>query len=108
MERTALARAYYDALDEQNYDRLADLLATGFTQSRPDRTFEGRDRFVRFMREGRPQTDTTHPVDGVFERDNGVAVEGRLLSSDGDLIARFVDVFAFDGDRIAEIRTYTR
>lgn len=103
-----MARAYYDALDDQTYDRLADLLAPDFAQSRPDRAFEGRDRFLEFMREERPQTDTSHPVDAVFERSDGVAVEGRLIGSDGNLIAAFVDVFAFDGDRIAEIRTYTR
>jgi ketosteroid isomerase-like protein len=108
MDRTATARAYYDALDVGEYDRLADLLAPDFSQTRPDRTFEGRDRFVRFMREERPQTDTSHPVDAVYERDDGVAVEGRLLASDGSQIAAFVDAFSFDGDRIAAIRTYTR
>lgn len=108
MDRTATARAYYEALDEEAYDRLADLLAPDFSQSRPDRRFDGRDRFIQFMREERPQTDTSHPVDAVFEHPDSVAVEGRLLSRDGDLIAAFVDVFAFDGDRIVEIRTYTR
>ena len=108
MEQTAVARAYYDALDAGDYDALADLLAPDFSQSRPDRTFEGRDRFVEFMREERPQTDTSHPIDAVYERGGGVAVEGRLLASDGEPIARFVDVFAFEDDRIAEIRTYTR
>jgi len=59
----ALARAYYDALDAGEYDRLASLLAPEFVQRRPDRTFEGRDRFVAFMRDERPNTDTTHAVD---------------------------------------------
>lgn len=108
MDRTAVARAYYDALDGGDYDLLADLLAPGFTQSRPDRTFEDRDRFVEFMREERPQTDTSHPIDAVYEREAGMAVEGRLLASDGGLITRFVDVFAFEGEQITEIRTYTR
>lgn len=108
MDQTALARAYYDALDEGDYDRLADLLASDFSQSRPDRRFEGRDRFVQFMREERPQTDTSHPIDAVYERDEGVAVEGRLFASDGTQLAAFVDVFSFADGRIAEIRTYTR
>ncbi|MCU4800665.1 nuclear transport factor 2 family protein [Halobacteria archaeon HArc-gm2] len=108
MDRTAMARAYYEALDDGEYDRLTDLLAPDFSQSRPDRRFDGRDRFVGFMRDERPENDTAHPVDAVFERSDGVAVEGRLLASDGDLIAAFVDVFAFDGDQIAEIRTYTQ
>ncbi len=120
MDRPATARAYYRALDEHDYDLLADLLASDFRQERPDRTLDGRERFVRFMREERPQTDTTHAVDGVYERgpeagggsadgaDVGVAVEGRLRKADGDLIVRFVDVFSFVGGEIAAIRTYTR
>lgn len=108
MDQTAVARAYYDALDEGDYDRLAELLAPEFTQRRPDRTFEGPDRFVQFMREERPQTDTSHPIDAVYERADGVAVEGRLLASDGSRIATFVDVFSFEAERITGIRTYTR
>lgn len=108
MEQRAVARDYYDALDGHDYEVLADLLASGFVHDRPDTTLEGRQRFVRFMREERPQTDTSHPIDAVYERDDGVAVEGRLLSSDGRLIAAFVDVFSFENGKVAEIRTYTR
>jgi ketosteroid isomerase-like protein len=117
-DREAAARAYYRALDEGDYDALAGLLAPEFVHVRPDRTLEGRDRFVRFMREERPQTDTTHPIDGVFasadggtESDAGtdaVAVRGRLLDSDGERITGFVDVFAFEDGAVASIHTYTR
>lgn len=119
------ARAYYRALDEGDYELLAALLAEDFVHDRPDRTIEGRERFVRFMREERPQTDTTHPVDAVFEADGGtqpqgprassgqppgdaVAVRGRLLDADGDPIVGFVDVFEFGADRVQRIETYTR
>jgi len=108
------ARAYYRALDAGDYDLLGALLAAEFVHDRPDRSIEGRERFVRFMREERPQTDTTHPVDTVFEADGSgasdgaVAVRGRLLDADGDRIARFVDVFTFGSDRIARVETYTR
>ena len=119
------ARAYYRALDTGDYDLLAALLAEGFVHDRPDRTIEGRERFVRFMREERPQTDTTHPVDTVFEAEGGaasderrassgqrpdgaVAVRGRLLDADGDRIARFVDVFEFTAGYIDRVETYTR
>ncbi|MBX0322673.1 nuclear transport factor 2 family protein [Halomicroarcula sp. F13] len=103
------ARAYYLALDEGDYDLLTRLLAPEFVHDRPDRTIEGRERFVRFMREERPQTDTSHPIDGLFRRPDGdgVAVRGRLLDADGDPIARFVDVFQFDDGRIERIETYT-
>jgi ketosteroid isomerase-like protein len=117
------ARAYYRALDEGDYDRLADLLAEGFVHDRPDRTIDGRDRFVSFMREDRPQKDTSHRVDAVFEArdDTGgrgadaaagtdrerVAVQGRLLAADGSAITGFVDVFSVAEGRIERIETYT-
>ncbi|WP_262179403.1 nuclear transport factor 2 family protein [Haloarcula laminariae] len=120
---TAQARAYYRALDEADYDLLAALLAEEFVHDRPDRTIEGRERFVRFMREERPQTDTTHPIDAVFEAegagrgpgdhsdrrpDGTVAVRGRLLDADGVPIVGFVDVFAFAAGGIRRVETYTR
>jgi ketosteroid isomerase-like protein len=102
------ARAYYRAIDGDDYDLLAALLTESFVHERPDRTIEGRERFVRFMREGRPQTDTTHPVDGVYRCEDGVAVRGRLLDSDGEPIVGFVDVFEFAAGRVDRIETYTR
>jgi len=104
----AQATAYYRAIDGDDYDLLAALLTESFVHARPDRTIEGRERFVRFMREKRPQTDTTHPVDGLYRADDGVAVRGRLLDADGERIAGFVDVFEFAGGRIDRIETYTR
>jgi ketosteroid isomerase-like protein len=116
-------RAYYDAIDGDDYDQLASLLAPSFVHDRPDRTIEGRDRFVQFMREERPQTDTTHPLDGLYCRQEDSAIEpangdgpamaeviarGRLLDADGECIVGFVDVFTFAGDGIEQIETYTR
>ncbi|MDS0220324.1 nuclear transport factor 2 family protein [Haloarcula sp. S1AR25-5A] len=126
MTRSALlqhTRAYYDAIDGGDYDQLTSLLAPSFVHDRPDRTIEGRERFVRFMREERPQTDTTHPLDGLYcPQDNGgaesaggdgtetaeVVARGRLLDADGERIVGFVDVFTFAGDDIERIETYTR
>jgi ketosteroid isomerase-like protein len=112
----AHARAYYRALDGGDYDLLGALLAPGFVHERPDMTLEGRERFVRFMREERPSTDTTHPVDGVYRRDGPgkpagdgteVAVRGRLLAADGRELTGFVDVFTFECGRMVRLRTYT-
>lgn len=108
MDRVAMAREYYTALDEHDYDLLTSLLTPAFRHDRPDRTIEGRDEFVRFMREDRPQTETSHPVTAVYEGRETVAVEGRLLAADGDAITRFVDVFAFEDDEIRRITTHTR
>lgn len=105
------ARAYYAAIDADDYDALAELLAPEFRHVRPDMTHEGRDAFVSFMRDDRPQTETTHVVDAVLVDDDDatqVAVEGRLLDSDDEELFGFVDVFAFDTERrVVELRTYT-
>ena len=106
-DRDRLARAYYDAIDEGDYDRLSDLLDPEFVQRRPDQTFEGRDRFVTFMRDERPMTDTTHVVDGVYPSGPGVAVRGRLLDADGEELFAFVDVFDVDDGRLSALETYT-
>jgi len=101
-----LVRAYYDALDADEYDRLADLLHPEFVQRRSDRAFEGRDSFVSFMRDERPITDTSHAVDAVYPKGPGVAVRGRLLDADGDELFAFVDVFSVDDGRLAALETY--
>lgn len=119
MEPPARAREYYRALDDDDYAALGDLLAPAFVQERPDMTLEGRERFVRFMREKRPQSDTTHAVDAVYHRgpadtvDAGdgpveLAVRGRLLDADGDLLARFVDVFVVGADGVDRLDTFTQ
>ncbi|WP_435073037.1 nuclear transport factor 2 family protein [Halorubrum sp. HHNYT27] len=105
-DREALARAYYDALDAGDYERLSGLLHPEFVQQRPDRTFEGRDRFVAFMRDERPMTDTTHAVDAVYPSGPGVAVRGRLLDADGEEVFAFVDVFDIADGRLTALKTY--
>lgn len=107
MSRSDAARTYYEAIDADEYDRLADLLAPSFVHVRPDRTLEGRDRFVRFMRDERPLTDTTHEVRSVTAEGNRVVVEGTLYRGDGSTFFRFADVHEFDDGGIAQIRTYS-
>ncbi|SMO63969.1 nuclear transport factor 2 family protein [Halorubrum cibi] len=117
---TRPVRRYYEAIDAGEYDRLAALLDPSFVHRRPDRTLEGRDRFVAFMRDERPMTDTEHVVDAVYESDpdgddppnpagpTGVAVQGRLLDADGDELFAFVDVFDVEDGRLTALRTYVR
>ena len=104
---SSLARAYYDTIDEGAYEDLRALLADGFRHVRPDRTLEGPDTFVRFMREDRPMTDTTHVLETLYAGDGRVAVEGRLVRTNGGELFRFVDTFGFEGDRIGRVDTYT-
>ena len=120
MSRAArTARSYYEAIDAGEYDRLAALLDPAFVHHRPDRTLEGRDRFVAFLRDERPLTDTEHVVDATYESDPGgdddgsepagsagVAVRGRLLDADGDELFAFVDVFDVADGRLAGLETY--
>jgi ketosteroid isomerase-like protein len=103
----SLARAYYAHVDGGAYEDLRALLADGFRHVRPDRTLEGAETFVRFMHEDRPMTDTTHVLEALYAGNGRVAVEGRLVRTDGGELFRFVDTFEFDGDRIERVRTYT-
>ncbi|WP_049928018.1 nuclear transport factor 2 family protein [Halopiger goleimassiliensis] len=107
MDRVALVRRYYDALDEHDYAALESILAPEFRQRRPDRTFEGREAFVRFMREERPNPDTTHELEAVIGEDGRVAARGRVLDGDRVLFA-FADFFELDAGRIVALETYSR
>ncbi|MEM4782214.1 MAG: nuclear transport factor 2 family protein [Halalkalicoccus sp.] len=102
------AREYYRALDAHAYDDLSELLAPGFVHHRPDRTIEGREAFVEFMRDRRPMKDTTHDVRAVYTAETGVAVRGRLLDGGGEPLFSFVDVFEFVDGTIGAIYTHTR
>lgn len=106
-DRASTARSYYRSLDGHDYETLRSVLSPEFVHRRPDMTIDGRAEFVQFMREERPQTDTSHPIDAIYESGDALAVEGRLLSPEGNRITRFVDVLSFDGKRIESITTYT-
>ncbi len=115
-------RDYYEAIDAGDYERFADLLASDVVHDRPDRTIEGKETLVGFMRDDRPDKDTSHEVCRVFGSSDGsgkdcvgsdsdgntVAVEGRLLDSAGEPLFEFADAFDLESGRIARIRTYTR
>ena len=109
----ALVRRYYDALDDHDYETLEAVLAPDFVQRRPDRTFDDRAAFVRFMREERPNPDTGHDLESVIAGAEGerVAVRGRVLGADGErTLFEFADFFELgdEGDRIARLETYSR
>jgi ketosteroid isomerase-like protein len=105
MDADGLVQAYYDAIDDGDYDALRALLADDFTQERPDMVHESPDDFVAFMRDDRPRDDTRHVLDAVYDGPDGVAARGRLVASDGPMFA-FVDVFELSDGAIRELRTY--
>ncbi|SEH16485.1 Ketosteroid isomerase-related protein [Natronorubrum sediminis] len=107
MDPAALVRRYYDALDHHEYETLEDVLSPEFVQRRPDRTFEDREQFVRFMREDRPNPDTSHDLETVVADGDHVAVNGRVLD-DGAVLLEFADVFALGNGQITRLETYSR
>ena len=107
MDGEAVVRSYYRAIDDHDYEAFADRLAPDVVHRRPDRTIDGRETLVAFMRDDRPNTETSHEVGRVYEDDAGVVVEGRLLDATGRELFAFADVFSLSDGRIEEIRTYT-
>lgn len=107
MDPADLVRSYYDAIDGDDYERLSELLAPSFTQQRGDRTFEDREAFIRFMREERPERDTTHDLHHLTADEERVVVEGTLRRANGEVWFRFADAFDVEGDRLSGLRTYS-
>ena len=115
MSDTDPVERYYEAVDAMDADTLAAVLAPEFRHDRPDRTIEGRDRFVEFMMDERPRTDTVHAVDTLFlpeaaadARGREVAAHGRLFADDGEELFAFVDLFTVADGEIVDLRTFTR
>ncbi|MFP8952743.1 nuclear transport factor 2 family protein [Natrialbaceae archaeon A-arb3/5] len=104
----ALVRRYYEALDEHAYDDLEAVLSPEFVQHRPDRTFDDRESFVRFMREDRPNPETSHELTAVVDGSELVAARGRVSDSDSTVLFEFADFFAIEDGRIVRLETYSR
>jgi len=114
MSHSDLVERYYEAIDANDGEALESALAPGFRHNRPDRTLDGRDRFLEFMLEERPHTETGHSVETVFVPDgeqpddaDKVAVHGRLFEKDGSELFAFVDLFTVGEDGIVDLRTFT-
>ena len=107
-DSTAIVRRYFAALDAHEYDVLAEVLAPTFVQERPDRTFDGREAFVHFMRDERPLTETSHELVYLLGADDRVAAHGRLLDADGSLVLEFADHFTLEDGLISRLDTFVR
>jgi ketosteroid isomerase-like protein len=103
----ALVRRYYDALDDHDYDALEAVLRPEFVQQRPDRTFEDREAFVRFMAEERPSLDTRHELESPIADGDRIAVRGRVVEGETALF-EFADFFEIEGGQIYRLETYSR
>jgi hypothetical protein len=72
-------------------------------------TLDGRDEFVSFMREDRPNKETSHVLDDVdADTRDEVVVEGRLLDADGGVMFGFRDRFRVRDGTLAELKTVVR
>lgn len=109
MDAVALVERYYESLDAHEYDALEDVLDPEFVQQRPDRRFEGREAFVEFMREGRPNEDTRHDLEDVLADGGNVAVRGRVVDDEtGSALFEFADFFELEDGAIVRLETYSR
>ncbi|WP_049969504.1 nuclear transport factor 2 family protein [Haladaptatus cibarius] len=108
MNSEVVVRGYYDAIDAHDYETFEGLLTPDVVHERPDRTIEGRATLVTFMRDDRPNKQTTHEIAEISANGAKAMVEGRLLDSDGEQLFAFEDEFSIADGRIAKIRTRTR
>ena len=108
MDARSVVNGYYEALDEGRYEYLESILAPGFVQQRPDRTFDGREAFVQFMANDRPTTDTIHVLDSIVVDSDRAAVRGRLLDADDEALFEFADHFLLKDGQLVRLDTYTR
>jgi len=107
MDSAALVRRYYDALDSHDYEALESLLDPAFVQCRPDRSFDGRAAFVQFMREDRPNPDTSHDLEAVVANGTQVAARG-CVRADGETLFEFADFFECEDGQIVALETFAR
>ncbi|ELZ96540.1 hypothetical protein C440_05313 [Haloferax mucosum ATCC BAA-1512] len=109
-DATYLARQYYTAIDHDGYDMLRNLLDPDFVQQREDMRLDGREEFVSFMRDDRPQKDTRHVIDRYIQSksDDEIVVRGHLEDSNGGAIFVFLDRFRARDGKLAELKTFTR
>ncbi|WP_416840192.1 nuclear transport factor 2 family protein [Haloferax sp. DFSO52] len=109
-DATFLARLYYTALDEHGYDTLRDILDPDFVQHRGEMTLDGREEFVSFMRDDRPQKDTTHVIDRYIQSksEDEIVVRGHLEDSTGDELFVFLDRFRTREGQISELKTFVK
>ncbi|WP_266078897.1 nuclear transport factor 2 family protein [Haladaptatus caseinilyticus] len=105
MDSEVVVRGYYDAIDAHDYETFEGLLAPDVVHDRPDRTIDGRETLVTFMRDDRPNKRTTHEISSVSGNGTTTVVEGRLLDSDGEELFTFEDEFTLVDGRITNIRT---
>lgn len=106
-----IVKIYYRSLDNHKYDKLKDILYPEFTHYRPDRTIETRKSFISFMKNQRPNKNTTHKIDEIYTKKKEIAIKGQLQKNQNKKLFEFIDVFTFTQKtktKIKQIKTYTK
>ena len=108
--RERLVRRYYEAIDEEEYDRVFDLFSDDVVYHRPGRSsIEGIEAFEEFYLDERPLEDGTHDMEDVLLAGDTAIVRGRFAGrQNGEKVEfGFVDLHEFEGEEIQRRWTYT-
>lgn len=104
-------RAYYEAVDAEEYDRLFDLFAEDVVYHRPGQPpLEGIEEFRAFYLHDRPIEEGTHEVEAMCRDGDTVVVRGTFEGTlDGEAVSfGFADFHEFDEEgAICKRWTYT-
>jgi ketosteroid isomerase-like protein len=112
-KRNQLVEAYFDALDEEEYEELPGLFTEDATYVHPSATVEGGEGIRRLFAENRRTETTDHQITRRVHGTDATVCEGTVTGEfiDGDAFnGEFMDAFEFDeeSERIAVISVYTR
>lgn len=104
-------RAYYEHVDDEEYEALFALFADSIVYERPGQdNIHGMDAFRQFYLEERPLTDGDHTIRDVVIEDDTAAVRGSFTGlQDGTRVEfGFADFLVFDEEtQISHRYTYT-
>jgi len=104
-------RAYYDHVDDEEYEELFALFDESIVYERPGQDdIRGMEAFRRFYLEERPLTDGSHTIHDVVIDGDTAAVRGTFTGRQGDSRVEFgfADFLVFDEDaQITHRYTYT-
>ncbi|QLG60298.1 nuclear transport factor 2 family protein [Halorarum salinum] len=112
-QREKLAQAYFDALDESDYESLRSVFSDDVVYHYPKvSVVEGIDNVVEFMTERKPTSNTNHEITRYLHTGEASVCEGYSTGElDGDSFeGHFCDVVEFDSaeNRITTLAVYSR
>jgi len=112
-KRESLVDRYFDALDEQQYDELTEVLVEDATYEHPSTELQGSDAIREFFAGDRKTEWTDHEITAWLHGPQTSVCEGTVsgaFTDSGSFQGSFMDRFEFDEDRdrIGHVSVYTR